>query len=84
MRERFGLDSLAAHPLAQVRAALFDSENAFANLSAMCNKIEALFDPIEAALETTSAVLTKILILQAPLNWHEVALNCLSLSWWRI
>ncbi|MES2900382.1 MAG: AAA domain-containing protein [Pseudomonadota bacterium] len=57
MRERFGFDSLARHPFAHLSAKLVGEERAFHLADTLCRQAEALFDTIEAQLDTPGALI---------------------------
>ena len=57
LRERFGLDSLAAHPFAALSAALVADPRAFARATALCGQADDLFDALAPLLEAPGSVI---------------------------
>lgn len=53
MRERFGLDALAAHPFSRLAAAVVADEQAYGRLEKLCQKAEALLDTLEPSFDAT-------------------------------
>jgi len=53
MRERFGLDSLAAHPFARLATALVADEHAYGRAETLCQEAESLLDTLEPCYDTT-------------------------------
>ncbi|KQV45338.1 AAA domain-containing protein [Duganella sp. Root336D2] len=53
MRERFGLDSLAAHPFARLAAAVVADERAYGRLEQLCQEAEVLLDTLEPGSDAT-------------------------------
>ncbi len=56
MRERFGLDSLAAHPFARLSAALLADERAYGRAEQLCRDAEALFNALDPLLDSTASL----------------------------
>lgn len=56
LRERFGVDSLAAHPFARLSAQLLADEHAFGRAEQLCGEADALFDALEPLLESETAL----------------------------
>jgi len=56
MRERFGLDSLAAHPFARLSAQLVADERAYGRAERLCQDAEALFDALDPLLDSTASL----------------------------
>ncbi|MES2015396.1 MAG: AAA domain-containing protein [Pseudomonadota bacterium] len=57
LRERFGVQSLAAHPFANLSAALVADERAFHRANTLCRQAEALFDALEPQLDASGALI---------------------------
>ncbi len=57
MRERFGLESLAAHPFARLSAALVADERAFGRAEQLCEETAALFDALDPLLDHTATLI---------------------------
>ncbi|SPA44181.1 AAA domain-containing protein [Cupriavidus taiwanensis] len=58
MRERFGVDSLAAHPFARLSRQLLDDERAYGRAEQLCSDAEALFDALEPLLDSTASLIS--------------------------
>jgi predicted DNA-binding WGR domain protein len=58
VRERFGLQSLAAHPFAVLSAALVGDERAFHRADTLCRQAETLFDALAPQLDVAGALIT--------------------------
>jgi len=63
LRERFGLDSLAAHPFARLAAPVLEDEAAYARVERLCRESEALLESLDAVLDGAGAVLPSTLTL---------------------
>jgi predicted DNA-binding WGR domain protein len=59
MKERFGLNSLAAHPFARISSKLLDDERAFSRVEQLCNDIEALFDSLDPVFESALSLIVQ-------------------------
>lgn len=70
MNERFGLQSLAAHPFAHLSDALLTDERAFGRAEQFCNDAEALLDDLDGALDNTATLIGYETTLA---NAHEIA-----------
>ncbi|HSD37441.1 MAG TPA: AAA domain-containing protein [Rhodocyclaceae bacterium] len=57
MRERFGLESLAAHPFARLSTRLLGGEHPFGSAEQLCQDVEALFDQLDPLLESQSSLI---------------------------
>ncbi|WP_454692654.1 AAA domain-containing protein [Achromobacter aloeverae] len=57
LRERFGVDSLAAHPFARLSARLVADERAFGRAEQLCQETEALFDTLDPLLDSTASLI---------------------------
>lgn len=57
MRERFGVDSLAAHPFASLSARLLGDERAFGRAEQLGHDTEALFDALDPLLDSTATLI---------------------------
>ena len=53
MRERFGIDSLAAHPFAKLSRPLLDDERAFGRAEQLCKVAEAQFEALDRLLDSS-------------------------------
>ncbi len=53
MRERFGLDSLAAHPFARLASSVVGDEHAYGRIEKLCHEAETLLDTLEAGFGET-------------------------------
>ncbi|HEY0491485.1 MAG TPA: AAA domain-containing protein [Telluria sp.] len=53
MRERFGLDSLAAHPFSRLAGSVVVDEHAYGRLEKLCHEAEALLDTLEPSFDAT-------------------------------
>lgn len=58
MRERFGVDSLAAHPFAKLSAGMLADERVFGRAEELCSKVDALFDMLDGLLENPAGLLS--------------------------
>lgn len=56
MRERFGVDSLAAHPFARLSPHLLADERAYGRAEQLCHDTEALFDTLDPLLDSTASL----------------------------
>ncbi|KJK24749.1 DNA helicase [Burkholderiaceae bacterium 16] len=57
MRERFGMDALAAHPFARLSRELLADERAFGRAEQLCSDTEALFDALDPLLDSTASLI---------------------------
>jgi predicted DNA-binding WGR domain protein len=64
MRERFGVDSLAAHPFARLAPSLIADERAFGRVEQLCSETDALFDMLAPLLDNTASLINHDTALQ--------------------
>lgn len=57
MRERFGMDALAAHAFARLSPPLLADERAFGRAEQLCNDAEALFEALDPLLDSTASLI---------------------------
>ncbi|SHG62363.1 AAA domain-containing protein [Massilia sp. CF038] len=57
MRERFGLDSLAAHPFSRLGRTLLLDEHAYSRTGQLCETLEAVFDTLDPLLDSQAALI---------------------------
>ncbi|WP_197325742.1 AAA domain-containing protein [Ralstonia solanacearum] len=57
MRERFGVDSLAAHPFSRLAAHLLADERAFGKAEQLCNDAEALLSALDPLLDSAATLI---------------------------
>lgn len=65
VRERFSVQSLAAHPFARLSGTLLADEHAFNLAECLCQDVEALFDALDPALEGEASLIREDSTLQA-------------------
>ncbi|MCX4164348.1 MULTISPECIES: AAA domain-containing protein [Paraburkholderia] len=63
-KERFGLNSLAAHPFARISAQLLNNEHAFGRVEQLCNDVEALFDSLDPVFEDAASLIDQDITLE--------------------
>ena len=57
MKDRFGLDSLAAHPFARISPRLLDGQHAFGRVEQLCHDVEVLFELLDPVFESTASLI---------------------------
>lgn len=57
MRERFGVDSLAAHPFSRLAAHLLADERAFGKAEQLCNDAETLLNALDPLLDSAATLI---------------------------